>query len=88
MSKALMVSMRMFSRFIAGLYFNWSQATVYAIATVKNRKVKKIIKRSNMPNLRSRYHGPCFWPNHQIRPSVAVFCSFLRFPGTAVRKNG
>jgi hypothetical protein len=48
MSKALMVNMRMFSRFIASLYFSLSHATVYAIATVKNRKVKKIIKRSNM----------------------------------------
>jgi hypothetical protein len=48
MSRALMASMRMFSSFMAGLYFNLSQATVYAIATVKNRKVKEIIKRSNM----------------------------------------
>src|SRR6185312_35262 len=34
------------------------------------------------------YHGPCFWPNHQIRPSVAVFCCLLSFSGASVRKNG
>jgi hypothetical protein len=32
------------------------------------------------------YHAPCLPPNHQVRPRVAVFCSFFRTPSVSVRK--
>src|SRR5262249_32049671 len=34
-----------------------------------------------------RYQDSRFPPNHQINPSVAVFCSFLSTPGILVRKK-
>src|SRR6266481_3233698 len=46
MSKALTASIKMFSRFMSGLYFSLSHAVVYPMATAKNSSVKRIINRS------------------------------------------
>ena len=32
------------------------------------------------------YQIPCFEPNHQTSPTVAVFCSFFNIPSVVVRK--
>jgi hypothetical protein len=36
----------------------------------------------------SIYQEPVLRPHHQIKPNVAVFCSFFNTLGVSVRKNG
>jgi hypothetical protein len=81
----------MFPSICLAPYFNRSQAHTYAIAAAKKTMVhmaNTMSRISPAPRRRRVYQAPCFWPNHQTSPIVAVFCSFFSSPGSFVRKNG